>query len=104
MQNVGVTITDVDAFRADKTMQNMGVWRRSFPVIDFISRVSLWRPLGTYSMGPNVDRKSTRLNSSHLGISYAVFCLKNKKPTLSLRPNHTPTPHRPICPYVTVLL
>src|SRR5262245_29240320 len=24
------------------------------------------------------DRKSTRLNSSHLGISYAVFCLKNK--------------------------
>src|ERR1035441_7426948 len=24
----------------------------------------------------NVDRKSTRLNSSHLGISYAVFCLK----------------------------
>src|SRR5258705_4398382 len=26
------------------------------------------------------DRKSTRLNSSHLGISYAVFCLKKKKP------------------------
>src|SRR5262245_62767149 len=25
-----------------------------------------------------LDRKSTRLNSSHLGISYAVFCLKNK--------------------------
>src|SRR5256885_11919638 len=25
------------------------------------------------------DRKSTRLNSSHLVISYAVFCLKNKK-------------------------
>src|ERR1039458_6245831 len=30
------------------------------------------------------DRKSTRLNSSHLGISYAVFCLKKKKnPPLS---------------------
>src|SRR5256885_5106576 len=28
-----------------------------------------------------VDRKSTRLNSSHLVISYAVFCLKNKKKT-----------------------
>src|SRR5262245_41679608 len=27
------------------------------------------------------DRKSTRLNSSHLGISYAVFCLKKKKNT-----------------------
>src|ERR1035438_5739483 len=28
-----------------------------------------------------LDRKSTRLNSSHLGISYAVFCLKKKKNT-----------------------
>src|SRR5436309_12268182 len=27
----------------------------------------------------SVDRKSTRLNSSHVKISYAVFCLKNKK-------------------------
>src|SRR5437870_10305589 len=32
------------------------------------------------------DRKSTRLNSSHVAISYAVFCLKKKKKTLS---NHT---------------
>src|SRR5262245_63844947 len=29
--------------------------------------------------GKEGDRKSTRLNSSHLGISYAVFCLKKKK-------------------------
>src|SRR3712207_8705974 len=29
--------------------------------------------------GSDVDRKSTRLNSSHANISYAVFCLKNKK-------------------------
>src|SRR3712207_8936306 len=29
---------------------------------------------------PFQDRKSTRLNSSHANISYAVFCLKNKKP------------------------
>src|SRR5699024_11526244 len=28
------------------------------------------------------DRKSTRLNSSHVSISYAVFCLKNKKSPL----------------------
>src|SRR5262245_65047241 len=28
------------------------------------------------------DRKSTRLNSSHLGISYAVFCLKKKKTSI----------------------
>ena len=32
--------------------------------------------LGTFTFG---DRKSTRLNSSHLVISYAVFCLKKKK-------------------------
>src|SRR2546430_10731380 len=32
--------------------------------------------LGAYSKG---DRKSTRLNSSHSQISYAVFCLKKKK-------------------------
>src|SRR3712207_7105557 len=31
------------------------------------------------------DRKSTRLNSSHANISYAVFCLKKKKPTPSGR-------------------
>src|SRR5690242_21166085 len=29
--------------------------------------------------GTRVDRKSTRLNSSHMSISYAVFCLKKKK-------------------------
>src|SRR2546430_4201058 len=32
------------------------------------------------------DRKSTRLNSSHSQISYAVFCLKKKKPILLLLP------------------
>src|SRR5262245_63284952 len=30
------------------------------------------------------DRKSTRLNSSHLGISYAVFCLKKKKKKIQI--------------------
>src|SRR5258705_5585076 len=33
------------------------------------------------------DRKSTRLNSSHLGISYAVFCLKKKKKATYRRSN-----------------
>src|SRR5690606_41550387 len=32
-----------------------------------------------YSYIPDLDRKSTRLNSSHVKISYAVFCLKKKK-------------------------
>src|SRR5690242_21102962 len=39
--------------------------------------------VGTEDRGPRqtdaVDRKSTRLNSSHMSISYAVFCLKKKK-------------------------
>src|SRR3712207_8733281 len=33
-------------------------------------------------LGHHVDRKSTRLNSSHANISYAVFCLKKKKTSL----------------------
>src|ERR1039457_6834236 len=35
-----------------------------------------------------LDRKSTRLNSSHLVISYAVFCLKKKKKTKHKRSRH----------------
>src|SRR2546422_7610875 len=38
--------------------------------------VGLLRPVGLL---PDLDRKSTRLNSSHGYISYAVFCLKKKK-------------------------
>src|SRR2546429_4363603 len=38
---------------------------------------------GTVSFNP--DRKSTRLNSSHGYISYAVFCLKKKKPSRAAR-------------------
>src|SRR5215211_8089337 len=34
---------------------------------------------------PPLDRKSTRLNSSHTVISYAVFCLKKKKKNLTVR-------------------
>src|SRR2546426_4270289 len=47
------------------------------------------------------DRKSTRLNSSHLVISYAVFCLKKKKTTrttqrkILVRTNTTGTTHVP---------
>src|SRR6266478_5629094 len=36
-------------------------------------------PDGNAVLGPGADRKSTRLNSSHSQISYAVFCLKKKK-------------------------
>src|SRR5688500_19891557 len=38
--------------------------------------------------GVVVDRKSTRLNSSHLVISYAVFCLKKKKKQVNTNTTH----------------
>src|ERR1039458_10526114 len=44
-----------------------------------------------YALG---DRKSTRLNSSHLGISYAVFCLKKK--TSPHKPPPGDVPHPPL--------
>src|SRR5699024_5537884 len=39
----------------------------------FLRRTAMWSVI--------IDRKSTRLNSSHVSISYAVFCLKKKKTT-----------------------
>src|SRR5258708_26496381 len=41
------------------------------------------------------DRKSTRLNSSHQIISYAVFCLKKKKSDHPVSPRIVTTPRRP---------
>src|SRR3712207_8304053 len=44
------------------------------------SQPRLFRRMGQSSrVAPSEDRKSTRLNSSHANISYAVFCLKKKK-------------------------
>src|SRR5256885_7979580 len=48
-----------------------------------------FRATGTYQ-----DRKSTRLNSSHLVISYAVFCLK-KKIHRKIQPHSKDLPHQP---------
>src|SRR5216684_7184782 len=45
------------------------------------------RPAGR----PRRDRKSTRLNSSHGYISYAVFCLKKKTTPCNVRTTHTKT-------------
>src|SRR5476649_2987849 len=43
------------------------------------ARASAWRGWRSYFPPARRDRKSTRLNSSHTVISYAVFCLKKKK-------------------------
>src|SRR5207248_6815880 len=50
----------------------------STPAASTICGWCLWRAIG-FMVNPGSDRKSTRLNSSHRTISYAVFCLKKKK-------------------------
>src|SRR3712207_7815202 len=50
-------------------------------------QVALEKALQLVQVGVGQDRKSTRLNSSHANISYAVFCLKKK--------NELPSPARP---------
>src|SRR2546429_3764696 len=53
--------------------------------------------LHEWTADPNGDRKSTRLNSSHGYISYAVFCLKKKSFQSSLDPLEVQRP--PLCDY-----
>src|SRR4051812_49860082 len=55
------------------TFRLMGSTRETL-VVALTPKLSLPAPLPTQT-----DRKSTRLNSSHMSISYAVFCLKKKK-------------------------
>src|SRR3712207_7400290 len=47
-----------------------------------LARIAHAVVVGVGLVGIPEDRKSTRLNSSHANISYAVFCLKKKKKTL----------------------
>src|SRR5690554_7136760 len=65
------------------------------PTIPTLSDVQSSRPRrsanrestdNTYSERRGLDRKSTRLNSSHVRISYAVFCLKKKRLKRHLQP------------------
>src|SRR5438445_4570025 len=52
---------------------------RSFLPLQSLSNPSLSAPAAPAPALRSGDRKSTRLNSSHANISYAVFCLKKKK-------------------------
>src|SRR5256885_10041966 len=82
-------------FRSDARPRRGGAERRQRPAHDDGPRMVPYElrhacGLGLHSRvrnGPagqrDVDRKSTRLNSSHLVISYAVFCLKKKKTLLA---------------------
>src|SRR6266498_2396240 len=57
-------------------------------IYTYASLLGLWACGACYvPLNPeNPDRKSTRLNSSHVRISYAVFCLKKKIPSLGVFP------------------
>src|ERR1035438_3385283 len=68
----------------------MGIPEHEHPEVQISMTFVAQSPLGKtkairdfpthFSLHPSgTDRKSTRLNSSHLGISYAVFCLKKKQ-------------------------
>src|SRR5690242_21533811 len=73
-------VADIDARLAD-----LGVGADDIPVV-VTPTATLCRPTpGEFAehLGLTLDRKSTRLNSSHMSISYAVFCLKKKKKIIS---------------------
>src|SRR5687768_18578168 len=54
--------------------------QRDIPLFDRFAIMRQWNEQGDFDLfNPTQDRKSTRLNSSHGYISYAVFCLKKKK-------------------------
>src|SRR5256885_7879211 len=72
-------------FRSDNRTRNAAVGTRNInaSVVAATDLARLFRvPRSAFRLHwahPARDRKSTRLNSSHLVISYAVFCLKKKK-------------------------
>src|SRR3989449_10961873 len=55
-------------------LADVGFTATTFLITDYVGRLNTWDVRYTWQ-----DRKSTRLNSSHGYISYAVFCLKKKK-------------------------
>src|SRR4051794_41483376 len=70
------TLSLHDAFRSRATTCPASLQASSAHRVDCSTRVAL------RIAASGLDRKSTRLNSSHPSISYAVFCLKKKKTIL----------------------
>src|SRR2546426_1490166 len=62
------------------------LFRSRFPDLETVQVLDPRGRVVTSSASRPRDRKSTRLNSSHLVISYAVFCLKKKKDVFTARP------------------
>src|SRR5438874_5740604 len=80
--NINMTLNALEASRDAKLLADPRI-----SVVDgedasiFIGDLLRYRVLQSVTTGGSEDRKSTRLNSSHVEISYAVFCLKKKKKT-----------------------
>src|SRR5207253_5432773 len=64
-------------FEVVKAQGGHTAWADKHPAYDLVNGPSGKGVDDLYT--PELDRKSTRLNSSHVAISYAVFCLKKKK-------------------------
>src|SRR3712207_7953814 len=58
------------------TLNNNTITKTAVLLKNHIAKIEL--PVDAFNICLNIDRKSTRLNSSHANISYAVFCLKKK--------------------------
>src|SRR3712207_7049960 len=68
----------------------------SLALVSCAERPTVTAPSDLQPLAAATDRKSTRLNSSHANISYAVFCLKKKKQLLHARHrSRSPTSHQP---------
>src|SRR3712207_7856875 len=67
-------------------MQGLGTYAVSLAAPEHVRDFWLERARNGRSVAAFADRKSTRLNSSHANISYAVFCLKKKKYTTIYAP------------------
>src|SRR5258707_8254431 len=67
------------------------LFRSRFEHRSELFEMGIWRSIAKFLQGRQAggDRKSTRLNSSHANISYAVFCLK-KKNTIVQPTSHVP--------------
>src|SRR5437868_9243815 len=65
----GGSVINVSSVASSATPPNSAIYTATKGAVDAITR----------ALAKELDRKSTRLNSSHVSISYAVFCLKKKK-------------------------
>src|SRR3712207_6935764 len=74
------SIEKIDQLLEEGLLSREGKYKQIVVRVIELSRSRFSRSLGTASkLNRDPDRKSTRLNSSHANISYAVFCLKKKR-------------------------